>query len=211
MTHPTYRGRETSAALQKAAREIIVRKGFLNMTISDITDEAGRSQASFYNYYTSKEDMLAQWAAEFRDEAKARSRAIPDTDDPYELVTHSVRAHWLTYKQRLAEMIGIQQFAMVSDEFAALWQEMCNDAIRVIARSVIRAQAHGYCADNDPWLLASAIVSMLNQSCYTWLVTGDQSLDAPIGDEEAIRTLADIWYRAIYGGAQTNPGTHGAP
>ena len=64
---PTHRGRRTQAAIDMAARTVIARKGILATTIADITAEAGRSAASFYNYYDSKEAMVRQWALRFRD------------------------------------------------------------------------------------------------------------------------------------------------
>src|SRR6516162_10074577 len=71
---PTIRGRQTQAAIDTAARTVIARKGILATTISDIATEAGKSTASFYNYYDSKEAMVREWAVRFRDEARARSR-----------------------------------------------------------------------------------------------------------------------------------------
>ena len=66
---PTLRGRQTQAAIDAAARAVIARKGILATTISDIAAEAGKSTASFYNYYDSKEAMVREWAVRFRDEA----------------------------------------------------------------------------------------------------------------------------------------------
>ena len=66
---PTNRGRRTQAAIDAAARTVIARKGILATTIADIAAEAGRSTASFYNYYDSKEAMVREWALRFRDEA----------------------------------------------------------------------------------------------------------------------------------------------
>ena len=67
---PTMRGRQTQAAIDTAARAVVARKGILATTIADIASEAGRSTASFYNYYDSKEAMVRQWAIRFRDEAR---------------------------------------------------------------------------------------------------------------------------------------------
>jgi AcrR family transcriptional regulator len=53
----TNRGRRTQAAIDAAARTVIARKGILASTIADIAAEAGRSTASFYNYYDSTEDV----------------------------------------------------------------------------------------------------------------------------------------------------------
>jgi len=56
---PTRRGRRTQAAIDDAARTVIARKGILATTIADVAAEAGRSAASFYNYYDSKEAASA--------------------------------------------------------------------------------------------------------------------------------------------------------
>jgi AcrR family transcriptional regulator len=61
---PTVRGRQTQAAIDAAARIVIARKGFLATTVYDIASEAGKSAASFYNYYDSKESMVREWVTQ---------------------------------------------------------------------------------------------------------------------------------------------------
>ena len=48
---------------------VFARDGYLNAKISDIAAEAGRSPASFYNYYDTKADLLIALAEEFHAEA----------------------------------------------------------------------------------------------------------------------------------------------
>jgi AcrR family transcriptional regulator len=198
---PTHRGRRTQAAIDAAARTVIARKGILATTIADIAAEAGRSAASFYNYYDSKEAMVRQWAVRFRDEANRRARSVTghglsDRQRAYE----AAAAHWHTYRNRLAEVISVSQLAMVSDDFAQYWAEICSVPISFITETVRRAQADGHCPDDDPRLIAEAIVAMFNQFCYIQLTAHDEPDDAA-----CIRTLANIYYRAIYaGGGEPN-------
>jgi TetR/AcrR family fatty acid metabolism transcriptional regulator len=42
----------------KAAEKVFARKGFAEATISDVAREAGLSDATIYEYFTSKEDLL---------------------------------------------------------------------------------------------------------------------------------------------------------
>ena len=63
---PTNRGRQMQAEIDPAARTVIARKGIFATTIADIATEAGRSTASFYNYYDSKEAMVREWALRYR-------------------------------------------------------------------------------------------------------------------------------------------------
>ena len=51
MTAATPKGRATDEAFKEAARVVFARDGYLNAKITDIAAEAGRSAASFSNYY----------------------------------------------------------------------------------------------------------------------------------------------------------------
>ncbi|MFW0792726.1 TetR/AcrR family transcriptional regulator [Gordonia sp. CPCC 205515] len=194
---PTKRGRETLEAIEAAARTVIADKGFLKMTVADIVREAGKSPASFYNYYDSKEALLEHWAREFQTEARRRvaERVHEPAEDARTQVNAAVRAHWETYRARLAEMIGVFQLAMINDDFARVWDSLCADLVDTIARAVTRAQGDGYCPGTDPQLTARAIVSMLNMFCYDNLANGRS---ATVDDEACIATLSDAWYHAVY-------------
>ncbi len=193
---PTARGRQTQAAIDSAARAVIARKGVLAATIADIAAEAGRSTASFYNYYDSKEAMVREWALRFRDEARDRARTVgePGLTD-WERSHQAVSAHWETYRHRLAEIISVSQLAMVNDDFAQYWTEICELPVTLITKMVKHAQRQGFCPDDDPQLTAVALVSMLNQFCYAKLSGGNA---ADVDDEACITTLANIFYRTIY-------------
>ncbi len=194
---PTVRGRRTQAAIDMAARTVIARKGVLATTIADIAAEAGRSAASFYNYYDSKEAMVRQWALRFRDEANERALSVTEHGLSDRERAHAAAfAHWHTYRNRLAEVISVSQLAMINDDFARYWAEICEIPISFIAESVQRAQAEGYCRDDDPRLLAEAIVAMFNQFCYIQL-GGARAVEPD--DQACVQTLANIYYRAIYG------------
>ena len=191
---PTNRGRRTHAAIDTAARTVIVRKGILAATIAEIAAEAGRSTASFYNYYDSKEAMVREWALRFRDDVNERAQTVTQHGlSNRERAHQAAAAHWHTCKRRLAEMISVSQLAMVNDDFARYWSEICAIPTSFIAEMVRRAQSDGYCPGDDPQLIAVAIVAMLNQFCYLQL-TGPGTPD----DEACITTLTNIFYRAIY-------------
>jgi AcrR family transcriptional regulator len=196
---PTDRGRRTQAAIDTAARTVIARKGILAATIADIAAEAGRSTASFYNYYDSKEAMVREWALRFRDEVNQRALpVIRHGLSNRERAQQAAGAHWHTYRNRLAEMISVSQLAMVNDDFAQYWAEICAIPTSFITEMVRRAQAQGYCAGDDPQLIATAIVAMLNQFCYLQLAGSGSSPAGAPDDQACIDTLANIFYRAIY-------------
>jgi hypothetical protein len=142
--------------------------------------------------------MVREWAVRFRDEARERSRAASEPGlTNWERSYQAAAAHWNTYRNRLAEIISVSQLAMISDDFAEYWADICSLPIGLITQMVKQAQRHGFCAqDDDPHLVAVAMVSMLNQFCYTQL-SGDAAADTVDGDA-CITTLANFFYRTIY-------------
>jgi AcrR family transcriptional regulator len=199
---PTHRGRRTQAAIDLAARTVIARKGILATTIADIAAEAGRSAASFYNYYDSKEAMVRQWALRFRYEANERALSVTGHGlSRQERTYQAAAAHWHTYRNRLAEVISVSQLAMVNADFARYWAEICAIPTSFIAETVRRAQAEGYCPDDDPRLIAEAVVAMFNQFCYLQLSGANPAPD----DRACIQTLSNIYYRAIYSREDRSP------
>lgn len=196
---PTNRGRRKQAAIDAAARTVIARKGILATTIADIAAEAGRSTASFYNYYDSKEAMVREWALRFRDEADQRALTVVRHGlSNRERAQQAASAHWHTYRNRLAEMISVSQLAMINDDFAQYWAEICAIPTSFITEMVRRAQTDGYCRGDDPQLIALAIVAMFNQFCYLQLAGPGPSPAGAPDDQTCINTLANIFYRAIY-------------
>ena len=194
----TRKGRQTDEAFREAARLVFARDGYLNAKISDIAAAAGRSVASFYNYYDTKADLLIALAEEFHAEA-TQLAALPYRAglSGEEALREAVAGFWRTYAKRRGELIGIFQAAMVEGRFRDRWLELRGEAITRIATAVRKAQADGYCPGVDPVMTASALSAMLEHFCYIWLGQGGEK-DVPFDDDLALDALCTIWVKAVY-------------
>lgn len=195
----TRKGRETDAAFREGARTVFARDGYLNAKISDIAAAAGKSTASFYNYYDSKADLLVALAEDFHYET-TRLAQLPYSRGtvPEEALREAVAGFWHTYAERRGELIGIFQAAMFDPEFSERWLDIRARAIGNIAREIRRAQRAGFCPGADPELTASALSAMIEQFCYVWQAQGGDRVSSEFTDEKAIDTLALIWFHAVY-------------
>jgi AcrR family transcriptional regulator len=195
----TRKGRETDEAFREAARTVFARDGYLNAKISDIAAEAGKSVASFYNYYDTKADLLIALAEEFHAEA-TQLAVLPYRSGltRQEALREAVAGFWRTYAKRRGELIGVFQAAMLDQEFLDRWLDIRAEAVGRIARQIRQAQSEGFCPGADPVLTASALSAMLEHFSYIWLGQGGERAAVQFDDERAIDTLATIWVNAVY-------------
>ncbi|HEX6933916.1 MAG TPA: TetR/AcrR family transcriptional regulator [Streptosporangiaceae bacterium] len=208
----TRKGRETDEAFREAARTVFARDGYLNAKISDIAAEAGKSVASFYNYYDTKADLLIALATEFHAEA-TQMAVLPYRSGltRQEALREAVAGFWRTYAKRRGELIGVFQAAMLDTEFLDRWLDIRAEAVHRIARQIRQAQSEGFCPGVDPVLTASALSAMLEHFSYIWLGQGGERAVVQFDDERAIDTLATIWVNSVYWRPRASRESHEEP
>lgn len=195
----TAKGRATRLAFREAGRRVFGRDGYLNARLTDIAEEAGKSVASFYNYYDGKEELLADLAANFGDELQELVAAPYRRGAPApEALREAIAAFWYQYQRRLPEIVSVFQASMIDPVFAATWQQIRADGVRTIAAGIRRAQADGFCPGLDAHLAASALSSMIEHFCYVWQVQGGDVADVEFSDDHAVETIWTLWSHAIY-------------
>jgi len=109
--------------------------------------------------------MVREWALQFRDEVNVRAQPVTRHGLSHRERVHQVaEAHWHTYKHLLAEMIRVSEPAMINGDFAQDWAEICSIPALFIIDMVRRAQSDGYCAGDDPQLIAVATAATMPAS-----------------------------------------------
>lgn len=196
---PTKKGRETRERFRNALREVIAADGYFNAKISDVAEKAEKSIGLFYNYYDSKEDLLAEIAQDFNDElAQTTIQPFKEGRPPEEAWRDAIRIFWMTFKRRKAEMVGVFQASMTNPRFSREWRRVRGYALARVMAGVKMAQAQGYAPGVDPALAASALASMLEHFAYVWLAGGGDEIGAPFDEERAIETVSQLWYHSLY-------------
>jgi AcrR family transcriptional regulator len=87
-------GRSTIAKLQEAGLEIFRRDGYYKASIDQIAELAGVSRASFYVYFSNKDDLLSALYADFIRDVQDVADSLPPLGPPYRAAADNVRA-WL--------------------------------------------------------------------------------------------------------------------
>lgn len=78
--------------LEEAAGELFLERGYVTTSVADITQRAGVSRSTFFNYFTAKSDLL--WAA-FDERVASLREALPASADeasPGDVVAAALRA-----------------------------------------------------------------------------------------------------------------------
>jgi AcrR family transcriptional regulator len=200
------RAAQTQAALKAAARRVFARKGYLNTKIVDITAEAGRAAGSFYNHFTSKEELLEALAADLFAEGSRRSTANGrhhDLADPAELRNY-VATTWYVYRDHRPEISALIEAGLVHEGLARRIGDLRAGRVRILERHLIGLRAAGQELPGDPAIVASATVSLLEQFCTTWLINGGDPPGRQLDDDEAIDTLTRFIRFGLLGGRNVN-------
>lgn len=82
---------DKKAEIHNSGRELFYSKGFKDTNVSDIAKMAGIGVGTFYNYYSSKEELFLEvYIKENEDQKKRMLESIDLNDDPVTLVTKVV-------------------------------------------------------------------------------------------------------------------------
>ncbi|MGB3302019.1 TetR/AcrR family transcriptional regulator [Gordonia sp. (in: high G+C Gram-positive bacteria)] len=191
------KGRQTEQTIKDAARTVFARDGYLNARIADIAEEAGKSPATLYNYFDDKSDILEVLLDDFLERARLTTTE-PLQDFSVSMLRDSIAAFWQTYTEFLPEMVGVTHAAATDPLFMDMWMRIREVGVRSFAHLAAAMQDNGRLDPSlDPYVVASALSSMLEHSCNLWLGTNAQGLGRPSSDEEAINTITVLWSQAL--------------
>jgi len=131
------RSRHTAGALQEAFVQLLVTRGYDAVTIRDITDLAGTSLGSFYEYFSNKDD-LAKVSVHLRSKRLLRvlqAESLVSINMPLDKVMHAavdqlLEVHrespptWGVHYLLERRFSGIEPYAKMYEQFVGAWQRL---------------------------------------------------------------------------------------
>jgi AcrR family transcriptional regulator len=206
------KGRRTQARLLESAERVFVERGYLATRVADITKVAGVAHGSFYTYFDSKDDVFRQVVAGVVEDMYSALEPGAAGGSAFERIQGGNRRYLELYERHADILALIEQVATFDTHFRGIRLELRRRFLTRIERAVRRIQAedHELGEPLDPWIVANALGGMVDNFSFACFVLGE-----PVDRDEALRTLDEIWRRALripsapVGPASTGAGANG--
>jgi AcrR family transcriptional regulator len=166
-------------AIYDSAIELFEAKGFDETTVEEIAQAAGVSRASFFRYFSSKDDLLAQNVVKYGDALTAAIKASPPSSTPLEIMRETV----LAVAKETANSPHTRQVIDISLRSAAATQAHMSRMGKVESDlATAFAERIGSLSKDEiqPRLLAIMTLSAMNVAVMSWHRGDSQELSAAV-------------------------------
>jgi TetR/AcrR family transcriptional regulator, fatty acid metabolism regulator protein len=174
----TNRHRSTARKEQilKAAERVFARKGFQEATISDVAKEAGLSDATIYEYFSSKEELLFSIPGE----TTRKGKEILDFHLNYVRGAanriRSIIYHYLWFYQNNPDYASIAMLVLKQNR--KFLETEAYQAVREGSRVILRVVQEGidageFAQETNPFLVRSVILGTIENMLIRRLLHGE--------------------------------------
>ncbi|WP_010271118.1 TetR/AcrR family transcriptional regulator [Paenibacillus senegalensis] len=182
---PKTKGERSRDKLLASAEELFAEKGYHGTTVSQIVSYAGMTQAAFYLYFKSKEDLLAEMLQHFEKRLELYTNTGIKVREVSAGEIEEFLAHSYTGLFKLfGENAHLTKIVLQETEQS---ERLRGSIVSQIVGNMRINQAAGLIRpDLDPELMAEAAVAAIEQLVYRFGITGERSA------EELGRELAKL-------------------
>jgi AcrR family transcriptional regulator len=186
------RRRERSrAAIRAAARAVFERKGYEQTTLRDLVAEADITHPTFYSYFRSKDDVLAELIDELVDELVATGITFGLTRSPEPSVRRSFRLGWRAIleagRRNRGLLRAVRQAIHASEAHARRWRRFRSSALAIVERDLGWAAAAGIVRCADPRVLSIAMFAIMETALFE-LASGNEK------DLERVESVLEAFF-----------------
>jgi AcrR family transcriptional regulator len=190
----TAKSRQRRAHFLAAAQQAFEERGYVETSVSDIVRITGGSRASFYSYFTSKDDALSVLVKEMTDDlVVAATPPVALHATAFDSLSASIRQFMHAYRDRAALLLVLDQATTVNTAFLELRLAIRARFAASLEAALIQRRHRWPDPDGlDPRLTAIALGGMVED-----LARGRYLFGQDIDDEQAVHALAVLWARGI--------------
>jgi TetR/AcrR family fatty acid metabolism transcriptional regulator len=162
----------------ESALKIFAEKGFQDATISEISKAAGVSDATVYEYFKSKEELLFAIPEEITDEAlRGAEKMLPFLRGVESKLRALVQIYMTLYEKNPQYSALIMLHLKTNRNFL---KTKAYEVIRTAARMLLSCIQEGveegtFKKDTDPYLVRSMILGTIEHLCTRWHLLGTPS------------------------------------
>lgn len=190
------RGTATRLKLMESARQLFETHGYSQVSVLQISENAGVSQGAYYQYFRDRSDVMAALVVRYVAELVSNAALTWRVEDGRSGIAQLLDFYVRDYAENAA-------FAGVWEEISQLEPALADARRRltnVIERSVEAQLRHGIelgllSPPGAPATTARALTAMADRFCFL-AYTFDPG-EQPITWEEGARALTEMWWRVI--------------
>lgn len=172
-----------------AAIDLFAQKGFDEITVDDIAQAAGTSRRSFFRYFESKSDLMAQAIVSYGTSLTDAIDGCPRSYSLSEVFRHTV----LQVAQQSAAQPRARKIMEIAAKYPAAREAQIARVAEVhdrVAEAFARRCKKDSKADLSAHVLAGLTLSILGVTFRTWFDKGPQ--DISVTAEQVFATLGDL-------------------
>lgn len=168
------KGEMSKRKLYQAAEELFAQNGLQSTRVSDIVAKAGLTQAAFYLYFNSKEDLFRQMLHEFDQQLILLSDAGKQAST---LSTKDIHQHVKNTFIHLFTLFGKNpNLTRIALQHADDSDQIRRKIVGQIANNMANNQRSGLVnPEIDPWVAAESIVAITEQLVHCFVLTEKKS------------------------------------
>jgi AcrR family transcriptional regulator len=161
---------ERRAELLEAARRLFVRDGFAEVSVSQIVNDVGVAQGTFYYYFDSKEAVLDALVRAYVQEVAARLTEVAGdtTLDPHRALERMIRIELELDEPRARELGRVRGADAHTKLFSAVFRTLSP----IYSGLIVRGRQAGFFRTDNEDLLGESMVlyvhSLFDRDLFGW-------------------------------------------